>query len=448
MTPEIARSLAPDDGTLTRAQSFASPRKWIFVERNERALWGECSGSGSEPYRAVVDMNGPAYKCTCPVKRFPCKHTLALLLMAADGHVDTFGKNPPPQYVTDWLDNRDRRNAAKAEPRTEEQLAKSEASKDKTRTERLELMEDGIADLQRRLLDMVREGIAVLDNATPEYFQDLAARMVDAKVGGLSRRIKSWASLRSDYPDDWHERLLAELGTLYLFTKAFKNFDKINEHLQTEILIQAGMSIKKEDLLNQKGIEDDWLVMAQIETKEEDNLTSRRVWLMGKESGKTVLVLDFAFGNMGFPSAWINGYVYHAEVVFYPSAYPLRVVVKSAELGKVFSQIIGYQDFIHFFDAYSKAVAQNPWLNDFPVLLANVIPVFNKNQFFLIDVNKKYITCQFDLNAENKDLNDDIGWKIMALSGGKPIAIFGEWTGENLRPLSIFAEGRFIVLCV
>ena len=437
-TPEIARSLAPDDGTLKRAESIANPRKWIFVERNERALWGECKGSGNEPYRTVVDMNGPAYKCSCPVNRFPCKHALALLLMAASADSSIFGNNLPPQYVSDWLDSRDRRAAAKAEPRTEEQLAKSDAGKEKTKNDRLELMEAGIDDLQRRLLDIIRQGIASLDRVDNDYWLDFAARMVDAKVGGLSRRIKSWATFQKEYPNDWYERLLSELGTLYLFSKAFKNFDKIPENLQTEILVQAGMSIKKEELLNQKGYEDDWLVMAQIETKEEDNLTSRRAWLMGKKTGKIVLVLDFSFGNTGFPNVWINGFVYHAEVIFYPSAYPLRVVVKSAEIGHPFTQIIGYQNFTQFFDAYSRAVSKNPWLNNFPVLMAQVTPIFNKNQFHLVDSENKTIKIAA--------LDDSIAWQCVALSGGKPVAVFGEWTGEKFYPLSLFVDGRFVVL--
>ena len=437
-TPEIARSLAPDDGTLKRAEALASPRKWIFVERNVRALWGESKGSSSEPYRTVVDMNGPAYKCSCPVNRFPCKHALALLLMAASGDSSIFGNNVPPQYVTDWIDARDRRAAAKAEPRTEEQIAKSEAGKEKTKNERLELMDAGINDLQRRLLDIIRQGIASLDHAPENYWLDFAARMVDAKVGGLSRRIKSWAAFQKEYPNDWYERLLAELGTLYLFSKAFKNFDKIPENLQTEILIQAGMTVKKEELLTQKGYEDDWLVMAQVETKEEDNLTSRRAWLMGKKTGKIILILDFAFGGMGFPNVWINGFVYHAEVVFYPGAYPLRAIVKSAELGQPFTQIIGYQNFTQFFDAYSKVISKNPWLGVFPVLMAQVTPVFCKNQFHLVDSDNKTI------KIAAKD--DTTAWQCVAMSGGKPIAVFGEWSGDDFTPLSIFAEGRFLVI--
>jgi SWIM zinc finger len=446
MTPDIARSLAPDDSTLKRAEALASPRKWIFVERNDRALWGECSGSGGDPYRAVVDMNGPAYKCSCPVKRFPCKHALALLLLASENNPLHFGTNPPPFYVTEWIDARDRRQAAKAVPRTEEQIAKSEASKSKNWSERLDLMRDGVDDLQNRLLDILREGLAALEQAPPQYFQDFAARMVDAKLGGLSKRIKSWAAFKTNYPEDWYERLLEEMGSLYLMTKAFKNFERLNDDLQNEIMAQMGVSIKKEDLLSQNGLTDDWLVLGQIEKAEEDNLTSRKVWLRGRESGKTVLVLDFAFGSMGFGSAWLNGYTYRTEVVFYPSAYPLRVVTKTIETGQSFSQIVGYQDFIHFFESYSTALSLNPWLSVYPALLAQVIPVFSEGIFFLIDTNKKILPVsnaneRFEMS---KGRVDEVGWKLMALSGGKPISVFGEWNGGVFSPLSVFSEGRLV----
>jgi SWIM zinc finger len=441
MTPDIARSLAPDDGTLKRAEALANPRKWIFIERDDRALWGECSGSGGDPYRAVVDMNGPAYKCSCPVKRFPCKHALALLLLASENNPTHFGKNPPPQYVTEWIDARDRRQAAKAIPRTDEQIAKSEASKSKNWSERLELMRDGVDDLQNRLLDVLREGLAALEQAPPQYFQDFAARMVDAKLGGLSKRIKSWASFKTNYPEDWYERLLEEMGSLYLMTKAFKNFERLNDGLQNEIMAQMGVSIKKEDLLSQEGLADDWLVLGQIEKAEEDNLTSRKVWLRGRESGKTVLVLDFAFGSMGFGSAWLSGYTYRTEVVFYPSAYPLRVVTKAIEAAQPFSQIVGYQDFIHFFEDYSTALSLNPWLSVYPALLAQVIPIFSEDVFFLIDKNKKILPL-----AKGDANHTDFGWKLLALSGGKPISVFGEWNGRAFSPLSVFSEGRLVSL--
>jgi hypothetical protein len=36
--------------------------------------------------------------------------------------------------------------------------------------------------------------------------------------------------------------------------------------------------------------------------------------------------------------------------------------------------------------------------------------------------------------------------RLLALSGGHPVPLCGEWDGEFLMPLSTFVEGRFIAL--
>jgi hypothetical protein len=33
-------------------------------------------------------------------------------------------------------------------------------------------------------------------------------------------------------------------------------------------------------------------------------------------------------------------------------------------------------------------------------------------------------------------------WRLLALSGGQPIDLFGEWDGDELRPLSVHVERR------
>jgi hypothetical protein len=38
------------------------------------------------------------------------------------------------------------------------------------------------------------------------------------------------------------------------------------------------------------------------------------------------------------------------------------------------------------------------------------------------------------------------GWHLLALSGGRPITIFGEWNGDDLLPLSVWAEDHFVRL--
>ncbi len=54
--------------------------------RGGRRGRGLCAGSGKDPYQTVVDL-GPRYQCSCPSRKFPCKHALALLLSWAKGTV-------------------------------------------------------------------------------------------------------------------------------------------------------------------------------------------------------------------------------------------------------------------------------------------------------------------------------------------------------------------------
>jgi hypothetical protein len=106
-------------------------------------------------------------------------------------------------------------------------------------------------------------------------------------------------------------------------------------------------------------------------------------------------------------------------------------------MGGKFSQIIGYQNFTQFLNNYAKAIASNPWLAQMPVLLSQVIPVFKNKNFTLIDTEKKCLPTE---GGDNKD------WKLISLSGGQPIAVFGEWNGRIFIPLTAIAEGRMIDL--
>ncbi len=75
-------------------------------------LWGLCAGSGKNPYQTIVDLSGPAYKCSCPSRKFPCKHALGLLLNWANGSVPE--ESAPADFARAWLDDR-RARAEKAE---------------------------------------------------------------------------------------------------------------------------------------------------------------------------------------------------------------------------------------------------------------------------------------------------------------------------------------------
>ncbi len=302
--------------------------------------------------------------------------------------------------------------------------------KEKVSPERFIGMQAGNAELQSRLLDLIRGGLVELDISPQQYFEEFAARMVDAQLGSIAKRIRSWATFREQFPDTWHETLLNELGELYVFSKAFQNFNQLSDSFQDELLAQAGVTTRSSDLFQQEGIQDEWLVLGQVTTPEPNNLTSRRTWLISKDTQKIVLLLDYTFGSSEFTTLWLKEIAYAGEAVYYPSSYPLRVAFKSVDVVPLFTEISGYQTIEAFLAAYAEALAQNPWLSQFPAVLTSVKPVFSENKFMLVDKEKKYIYTEGW---------ETTSWQMMAMSGGQPISVFGEWNGQVFKILNVFS---------
>ena len=104
-TPEQIASLAPDAASLKAAHGLTNPGKWPLLHASEQALWGHCQGSGKNPYQTAVELHEPAFKCSCPSRKFPCKHGLALLLLHAQ-RSELFTPAEAPDWLTTWLEKR------------------------------------------------------------------------------------------------------------------------------------------------------------------------------------------------------------------------------------------------------------------------------------------------------------------------------------------------------
>lgn len=440
LTYDNILALAPDPGTAQRAKGVAHTQRWLSLEGNGRAIWGTL-GNPADPYRTQVEFQGPAFRCSCPVRRQPCKHGIGLLLLFSKNNDAFKVANELPDWVASWLANRDKKNV-----KTEENVPARSTEEDQmlaekrrqNREKRLFQMTAGLAELESWLTDLFRQGLATLEGQAASYWNDLAARMVDAKLGTLARRIRQLPELMAQA--DWHEKMLAELGDIYLLVKAFQRMDTLPEPLQDDLLNLAGVNFKKEEILAQPGLKDRWLVAGQTETSEEGSLLARRTWLVGEKCARTVLLLEFAWGGQGYDTTWRMGTVLDGEVVFYPSAYPQRVLLKNFEFtDHTFDLRSGYHSLDDFAKKYAEALAANPWLSQFPAYLENVVPIFQKNKFVLVDAFKK----QLPLLTGN-----DAGWKLIAISNGRPLSVFGTWNGETFMPLSTVTGGQFRLLHV
>ena len=273
---------------------------------------------------------------------------------------------------------------------------------------------EGIIELENWLQDLIQQGLATALARDTDFWEEFAARLFNNGLRGIASRIRTFKNwLQSD---NAHERLLSEIGELYLFAKAFRQLETLPPDFQQEILTTAGTSIKKETVLQQPSIPDKWLVIGQNEGSE-DNLRYRRTWLQGTTTHETALLLDFAWRFTPFEFNWIWGSLLKAEIVYYPGTHRQRALVKDFAIIYESVELSGYADWEVFLRQYADALAANPWLLIFSGVIDSVTPVLQKEELLLVDVNKNWLPIS---TAE------EIKWKILALSGGHPIQVFGE----------------------
>lgn len=441
LTTEQILALAPDSASVKAGKGLASQRKWVHVGQNTRALWGECQGSGSEPYRTQVDLTDFSFRCSCPSRKFPCKHTLGLLLLhAASDNIIPEATTMPP-WVEEWLNKR--QDKAQPKQRVEAQDkgsasgagSKATASSARQRSERQKRIDQGLDELARWLGDLVRQGLAAVQSQPIAYWEHMAARMVDAQAPGIARMLREMAGIAAS-GTGWHERLLERLGLLHLLLESYRRIEVLPGPLQADVRTLVGWTLKQEDMLNEPSKFDDWLVVGQ-RTYEEERLQVNRTWLWGQRTEQSALILDFAHQGQPLDRSLVPGTYFEGELVYYPSAYPQRALLRQRLSASASgSSTSGYPSIESMLSAYAAALACVPWLASFPAQLANVVPVHN-DTWLICDTHGQVLP----ISPRFERL-----WNLLALSGGQPIWLFGEWDGVMLLPLAVQADGRFVRL--
>ena len=102
MTEDDVKNLAPDRAAFAEAKKIATPAKWRQAARWQDTLWGVAIGSQGD-YAVYLEPAAKNFACSCPSRKRPCKHALALLLRSAkDGGLPE--AEPPDGHVYEAQD--------------------------------------------------------------------------------------------------------------------------------------------------------------------------------------------------------------------------------------------------------------------------------------------------------------------------------------------------------
>jgi hypothetical protein len=431
-------ALAPDAASAKAGSQLAAPAKWGTLGLNGQALWGECQGSGKLPYRTQIDLDEPAFKCSCPSRKFPCKHGLGLYLLRA-AQPSLFKENDAPQWVTDWLDGRKTRREKKEEKaadRSPEAAAAAAAQARKREDKREHNIAGGLADLQTWLEDLARDGIATVRERGPAYWDGMAARMVDVQAGAIGNRLRRMSGLcfQAGNPD-WERQLGGELASLYMLCQAYSRLDTLPAPLQADVRSLVGWTVPQETVLAGPPVADCWQVLAQY-TADEGRVRSRTTWLRGANSRRYALLMHYSAGGQGFDAPLAAGTEFDGELCFYPGAWPLRTLVREQSATRPLGSIAASPGLDMALDGYAGALAAQPFIDRYPMMLDGVVPD-SANRSALRSADGRQIAVHASFRH---------ALYLLALSGGHPLTVFGEWDGACLMPLSVWQGERLFNL--
>lgn len=264
-TADQVLALAPDAPSRKAGSKLGVAGPWSEAgSSGEGMVWGLCKGSGSKPYQTVVDVAdaaGPAYKCSCPSRKFPCKHALGLLLLwaGADGSVPD--AQTLPDWAEQWAEGRRKRAQTKRETDAAGGAAADPEAARRRAERRAERVTAGASELEQRLADLLRGGLASAEQAGYGMWEETAARMVDAQAPGLAARVRELGAIPASGPG-WPMRLLEECALLHLLDRGWLRRDLLPAGLAATVRSRIGLPSSADG----RPARDRWLVLAQYDT--------------------------------------------------------------------------------------------------------------------------------------------------------------------------------------
>ena len=213
-------SLAPNANALTNGRKISAGGGFVSRTRSEDDSFymGECKGSGKSNYVVSADFadeEKPVFRCSCPSRQFPCKHSLALMFEMAAGK--DFAVGEIPKDILDKREKKQAREAKKTDASGEKKPVseKSARAAKSARAKKIKKQLEGL-ELMKQLTDQLMDtGLSSMGSVSLKSYRDLAKQLGDYYLPG---------------PQNYFNRLVLEMEAYQ------KDQDKSHYHHSVEVL--------------------------------------------------------------------------------------------------------------------------------------------------------------------------------------------------------------------
>ncbi|MCK2236352.1 MULTISPECIES: SWIM zinc finger family protein [unclassified Crossiella] len=426
MDVDAVLALAPDQQVAASAAKLTALAGWDGLGRDESLLWGLCRGSGKTPYQVCVDLGDRTPRCSCPSRKFPCKHALALQLLHAQ---DKVAADVPPQWAGEWLARREARTAPVEPDSSAEALTRRAAASARTAAKRAAAVQAGVTGLREWLADLAAGGIAGLPSREPEWWRVSAARMVDAKAPGLAESITELSAVVRAGGRHWAEIATDRIGGLHLLATIAPDPPA---ELAGVVRRRLGFTVREEEVRAGEGWTDHWVTLL-LRDSDDGRIRTVQQWAWARQRREWVTVQRHGvLGGPGIMPALPLGGEFEGTLHPYPAGLPRRMSVGDMGEVRAAGAIELPADWTSALAGLEPALVADPWQRRHPLGCQQVRLGVAGNEHGLVDAEGRWLPVRQDSAVD----------RALALHGGGSFDAVCLWNGWTLTLGAVAAPGE------
>ncbi len=217
--------LGPNAAAVSNGRKISQKGGFVkrFRSEDDTFYMGECKGSGKSNYITSADFieeGNPVFRCSCPSRQFPCKHSLALLFEISQEKEFELCEIPE-----DILKKRQKKEARAAKSAGEKKEGRPKVNK-AARTKKIKKQLEGLRLTEEMMGSLLQAGLGTMGGSSIKTYRDLAKQLGDYYLAG---------------PQLYVNRLILEIEA---FQKDGENF---HYKEAIHILVQLRALVKKAD---------------------------------------------------------------------------------------------------------------------------------------------------------------------------------------------------------
>lgn len=244
ITEQQILSLAPNPNAAANGRKISQKGGFVMLGRSadDTLYIGECQGSGKSNYTTsadYIDEANPVFRCSCPSRQFPCKHSLGLMFEMLAGKEFAICDIPEDiQKKREKKQARDTRAKEALKPEnemTEEEKKKAEKKKESAarsaknaRTKKLKSQLEGLSLVDRVIGELMAAGLGTIGGTALKTYQQLVKQMGDYYLPGpqklCSRLLIEITAFQKDKDEEHYDNAIEVLEKLWTLSKKSRQY--------------------------------------------------------------------------------------------------------------------------------------------------------------------------------------------------------------------------------